>query len=103
LARLKEPERTVAERFELYIAGIELANGFSELIDPVEQRSRFIAELAAKPLTDQTAGIPETFLAELGSMPPTAGIAVGIDRLVMLLCDATAIDEVVAFTPELLS
>jgi lysyl-tRNA synthetase class 2 len=100
LARIKESDRTVAERFELYIAGIELANGFSELTDPEEQRARFIKEIAVKESSAFTTRLPETFLSELAAMPPTAGIAVGVDRLVMLLTGADSIDEVVAFSPE---
>ena len=101
LARLKPGDRAVAERFELYIGGLELCNGFSELIDPAEQRRRFEAEqelmrVAGKPIYP----LPEKFLAALADMPPCAGNALGIDRLVMLVCDAAAIDEVVAFTPE---
>jgi len=101
LARLKASDPSVAERFELYIAGIELANGFSELIDPVEQRRRFMEECTQR----MAAGIPvpplpERFLAEMAAMPQTAGIALGVDRLVMLLTDAAAIDDVVSFTPE---
>jgi len=101
LARIKEADPTVAERFELYIAGVEIANGFSELIDPVEQRRRFLHDSAQR----HAAGLavpplPENFLAEMAGMPQTAGIALGVDRLVMLLTDAGAIDDVVAFTPE---
>ncbi|MBI2354412.1 MAG: EF-P lysine aminoacylase GenX [Deltaproteobacteria bacterium] len=101
LARLKPDDPTVAERFELYAGGLELANGFSELTDPAEQRARFEeanrrrsqAGLAPLPL-------PAPFLDELAAMPPAAGIALGVDRLVMLLCGAKRIDDVVAFTPE---
>jgi len=101
LARLKPGDPAVAERCELYLGGLELANGFSELTDPVEQRARFTADEAAR----RTAGkaprpLPEPYLAELGNLPPCAGIALGIDRLVMLLTAAAEIDEVVAFTPE---
>jgi lysyl-tRNA synthetase class 2 len=101
LARLKASDPSVAERFELYIAGLELCNAFSELADPEEQRARFEAEnrlrgAAGKPVYPAA----EPFLAALGRMPPAAGIALGIDRLVMLLLDAGDIDEVVAFTPE---
>lgn len=101
LARKKPDNPAVAERFELYIAGLELANAFSELTDPVEQRARFSQEEAAR----RDAGrppypMPEKFLAELPQMPPAAGIALGIDRLVMLLTGAQTIDEVVAFTSE---
>lgn len=101
LARKKPGDPQVAERFELYIAGLELANAFSELTDPVEQRQRFVHEEADR----RAAGkppypIPETFLRELATMPDAAGIALGVDRLVMLLTGAESIDQVVAFTPE---
>jgi lysyl-tRNA synthetase class 2 len=101
LARLKASDHSVAERFELYIAGIELANGFSELTDPVEQRNRFINENSQRHISGaSTLPLPEPFLAEMVNMPQTAGIALGVDRLVMLLTDAASIDEVVSFTPE---
>jgi len=103
LARCHPERPQVAERFELYIAGIELANAFSELTDAEEQRRRFSADEAER----RTAGkraypVPEKFLSELPAMPDAAGIALGLDRLVMLLSNAMTIDEVVAFTPELL-
>ncbi len=103
LAR-RHPQRPhVAERFELYIAGLELANAFSELTDPLEQRRRFAAEETTRQkLGKPPYPSPEKFLQELGAMPEAAGIALGLDRLVMLLTDAETIDEVVAFTPELL-
>lgn len=101
LARLRHDDPTVAERFELYIGGIELANAFSELTDPAEQRSRFIHEAAVRnSLGRHSYPLPEKFLRELAAMPPSAGIALGVDRLVMVLLDAASIDEVVAFTPE---
>jgi len=101
LARLKPGDPTVAERFELYLAGIELANGFSELTDPAEQRRRFVTEQAAIRSQGRDPGpMPEKFLDDLAAMPEAAGIALGLDRLVMLLADAATIDEVVAFTPE---
>jgi lysyl-tRNA synthetase class 2 len=101
LARLKPSDRSVAERFELYIGGLELCNGFSELNDPMEQRRRFEAELDLKRQRRQkTHGLPEKFLAALSGMPPCAGNALGIDRLLMLFTDASGIDEVVSFTPE---
>ncbi len=101
LARLKKEDPTLAERFELYMSGIELANGFSELVDSEDQRKRFMMENANR----QTCGksiypMPDQFLAELDQMPPSAGIALGVDRLVMVFSDARTIDEVVAFTPE---
>jgi lysyl-tRNA synthetase class 2 len=101
LARLKADDPAVAERFELYMGGLEVANAFSELTDPREQRDRFLAEQACRRATGKTVyPLPEKFLAELPAMPPSAGIALGIDRLVMVLLDAASIDEVVAFTPE---
>jgi len=101
LARLKPGDPTVGERFELYAGGLELANGFSELNDPHEQRARFQeanerrSRAGLPPLP-----LPEPFLTDLGTMPPAAGIALGIDRLVMLCANAERIDDVVAFTPE---
>ncbi len=100
LARLKPGDPTVAERFELYWAGMELANGFSELTDPVEQRRRFIADLEARRRAGRTVyPLPEAFLESLEHLPDCAGIALGVDRLVMLLTDAPHMDDVVAFPP----
>ena len=101
LARLKAEDPSVAERFELYIGGLEIANAFSELIDPVEQRARFEAEAAERAAQGKHAyPMPEKFLAALAGMPEAAGIALGLDRLVMVLLDAENIDDVVAFTTE---
>ena len=101
LARLKNGDPSVAERFELYIGGVEIANAFSELIDADEQRARFVQEASFR----ESAGkarypSPEKFLEELSQMPPSAGIALGVDRLVMVLLGKETIDDVVAFTPE---
>jgi len=101
LARLKQEDQTVAERFELYIGGLELANGFSELVDSEEQRKRFLHENENRQrLGKPIYTLPEKFLDELKEMPLSAGIALGVDRLVMVFLDAETIDEVVAFTPE---
>jgi elongation factor P--(R)-beta-lysine ligase len=101
LARLKADDPSVAERFELYWAGIELANGFSELIDPQEQRLRFEATIAMRRQVGASPGaLPEKFLDAMANLPPCTGIAFGIDRLVMLLADADNLDQVVAFPPE---
>lgn len=101
LARLKPGDDTVAERFELYAGGLELANGFSELNDPAEQKERFReANLKRSNNGLPPLPLPDLFLNELSAMPPSAGIALGIDRLVMLFADAATIDEVIAFTPE---
>jgi lysyl-tRNA synthetase class 2 len=100
LARTKPGEPHLAERFELYIDGLELANAFSELNDPREQRRRFEAdEKLRRAGGKQPYPLPEKFLAELAVMPEAAGIALGLDRLVMLLTDTELIDDVVAFTP----
>ena len=101
LARLKDGDPSIAERFELYIGGLEIANAFSELTDPSEQRSRFEAEAAERAsLGKAPYPVAEKFLRSLAGMPQAAGIALGLDRLVMVLLDAETIDEVVAFTTE---
>jgi len=101
MARLKKGDQTIAERFELYIGGLELANAFSELIDAEEQRKHFLQEnINRHALGKPSYPMPERFLEGLVSIPPSAGIALGVDRLVMVFLDAENIDEVVAFTPE---
>lgn len=101
LARLKKSDPALAERFELYIGGIELANGFSELTKAQEQRLRFENERRLIQDCGRDHGpMPEKFLTDLGNMPEAAGIALGLDRLVMLFTGSESIDEVVAFTPE---
>ena len=85
LARCNRNNPQVAERFELYIAGLELANGFSELVDPQEQRHRFVLEIERLRVAKKDAAMPEHFLAELAAVGETAGIALGLDRLFMLL------------------
>jgi lysyl-tRNA synthetase class 2 len=101
LARLKQGDPTVAERFELYMGGLELANGFSELVNSEEQRKRFVKESENRQARGKPIySMPDRFLSELDDMPPSAGIALGVDRLVMVFLDAKTIDEVVAFTPE---
>ncbi len=103
LAKLKPNESNLhkndlAERFELYIAGIELANGFSELTDPVEQRERLLNTVRKR--KEKVMPIPEFFIKDLAKLPKTAGIALGVDRLAMIFTNSPAIDDVVAFTPE---
>ncbi len=99
LARLRPGDPPVGERFELYLDGVELANGFHELGDAVEQRQRFAAENAAR----QARGLPvmpvdENLLAALGAgLPDCAGVALGIDRLIMLAAGKKALAEVLAF------
>lgn len=101
LARRRADRPAVAERFELYIGGVELCNGYSELTDSAEQRRRFETEQAVrrragKPLPP----MPEAFLSILPDMPPAAGNALGLDRLAMLLTGTEDIDDVTAFIPE---
>ncbi len=101
LARKKPSNPLVAERFELYIGGLEVANAFSELTDPVEQQQRFAKEeLQRRKNGKPPYPSPDPFLKELATLPPSAGIALGIDRLIMLFCDKIEIGEVVSFTPE---
>lgn len=101
LARPKAENPLMAERFEVYIGGLELANGFSELADPVEQRKRFIKDMKTRRDAGKCVGpMPEQFLSALSKMPEASGIALGVDRLVMLMGNYPCIDHVVAFTPE---
>lgn len=96
LSRQKPDDPRLAERFELYVCGLELANAFSELTDPAEQRARFAADQARKQaLYGEMYPIDEDFLAALEhGLPECAGIAVGFDRLVMLATGAERIEEV---------
>jgi lysyl-tRNA synthetase class 2 len=101
LARLKLGEPDVAERAEVFLGGLELANAYSELNDRKEQMWRFSEEAA---MIEKTQGrrvpLPRSFLEAVGHMPPAGGIALGMDRLAMLFCDAASIDEVLAFSVE---
>jgi lysyl-tRNA synthetase class 2 len=102
LARRKPEDPRVAERFELYVAGLELCNGFGELTDPVEQRARLVADQE----TRRRRGLPvypidERFLAALeAGLPPCAGNALGVDRLAALACGTRDIRNVLTFTVE---
>jgi lysyl-tRNA synthetase class 2 len=99
LARATPHDPRVAERFELYICGVELANGFGELTDPVEQRKRFEAEMDEKErIYGERYPIDEDFLAALAQMPPSSGVALGFDRLVMLASGARNLSDVI-WTP----
>ena len=95
LARPRAADPRVAERFELYVLGVELANGFGELTDPTEQRRRFEIEMDEKErLYGERYPIDEDFLAALASMPQASGVALGLDRLVMLATGASRIEQV---------
>ncbi|WP_262296861.1 EF-P lysine aminoacylase EpmA [Microvirga sesbaniae] len=95
LARPSARDRRVAERFELYACGVELANAFGELTDAAEQRRRFGAEMAEKMrIYGESYPVDEDFLAALARMPEASGIALGFDRLVMLATGAARIDQV---------
>jgi lysyl-tRNA synthetase class 2 len=99
LARPSAHDPRVAERFELYVCGVELANGFGELTDAREQRTRFEAEMAEKQrVYGERYPVDEDFLAALGHMPAASGIALGFDRLVMLATGAQRIEQVL-WTP----
>jgi elongation factor P--(R)-beta-lysine ligase len=98
LARPKPGDPRVVERFELYAGGLELANAFGELTDAAEQRRRFEAEARVRAARGKVVyPIDEALLEALPRMPPTAGIALGLDRLIMLALGAADISEVLAF------
>ena len=102
LARPKPSDPRYAERFELYLAGVELGNAFSELTDPLEQRRRLEAEREERRRAGRVLyDIDDDFIAALeAGVPPSAGIAVGVDRLVMLLADRPSIRDVLWFPAE---
>ncbi len=101
LARLKPGNPSAAERAEVFIGGLELANAYSELTDPEEQEQRFreaIEKIGKE--RGQTMPLPDKFLKALPRLPECGGVALGVDRLVMLCCDADTIDDVMAFTED---
>ncbi len=99
LARTKAADPRVAERFEVYACGVELANGFGELTDAAEQRRRFAADMDEKERRyGERYPLDEEFLAAVAAMPPSSGVALGFDRLVMLAAGALRVDQVV-WTP----
>jgi elongation factor P--(R)-beta-lysine ligase len=102
LARLKNNNLHVGERAEIFIGGLEIANAYSELNDVSEQEKRFKLEMEQMKMSGQPATWPKKFLESLKYLPECTGIAVGVDRLVMLLCDTKSIDDVIAFPSDML-
>lgn len=101
LAKKKTDNPEVVERFELYIQGIELANGFSELTDSAEQRLRFKKDIARiKQRTGRNTTMPEKFLCDLERIDLAAGIAMGLDRLCMMIMNNKRIADSISFSPE---
>jgi lysyl-tRNA synthetase class 2 len=99
LARKNALDPSIVDRFELYIDGKEIANAFSELNDPADQRERFLAQLKEREAGDEEAhGMDEDYIRALEyGMPPAAGEGIGIDRLVMILTDSASIRDVILF------
>ena len=98
LARLRAGSPPVAERAEVFIGGLELANAYSELNDAAEQEKRFKKEIESLEWDGKRrVAMPQRFLEALLRLPECGGNALGVDRLVMLFCDAASIDEVIAF------
>ena len=99
LSKARPDDPSVTERFELYAAGMEIANGFSELNDPLEQRRRFLDQLQERERGDLEAHrMDDDYVRALGhGLPPTGGCGVGIDRLAMILTDSPSIRDVILF------
>jgi lysyl-tRNA synthetase, class II len=97
LSKRKPSDPSVTERFEIYVAGMEIANGFSELNDPTEQERRFLAQIAQGG-EEVPKQVDEDYVRALAhGMPPTAGEGIGIDRLTMVLTDSHSIRDVILF------
>jgi len=99
LSKQKAGDKSLVERFELYIGGMEIANGYSELNDPFDQRNRFLTQLEARERGDDEAHqMDEDYIRALSyAMPPTAGEGIGVDRLTMILTNSTSIRDVILF------
>jgi lysyl-tRNA synthetase class 2 len=101
LARLKPDDAGVAERAEVFIGGLELANAYSELVDAREQERRFREDIEQiRQERQRQYTMPQSFIEAVAHLPECGGVALGIDRLVMLLCDADSIDDVMPFTAD---
>jgi lysyl-tRNA synthetase class 2 len=98
LTRRKRDNPAIAERFELFVRGMELANAYSELNDPVLQETTFRQQLAGLPEDDSMARMDDDFVRALRhGMPPAGGLGIGVDRLAMLLTETTSIRDVILF------
>jgi lysyl-tRNA synthetase class 2 len=99
LSKQKAIDPSLVERFELYIGGMEIANGYSELNDPMDQKERFLSQLHERDRGDEEAHqMDEDYIRALSyGMPPTAGEGIGVDRLTMLLTNSTSIRDVILF------
>jgi lysyl-tRNA synthetase class 2 len=99
LAKKKHGDPSIVERFELFVAGMELANAYSELNDPLDQKNRFESQLEVRDLGDDEAHLmDEDYVRALSyGMPPTAGEGIGVDRMVMILTDCKSIRDVILF------
>ncbi|MEY3372670.1 MAG: lysine aminoacylase GenX, partial [Pseudomonadota bacterium] len=98
LAKLRQDDVPVAERFEIYVGSSELANGYHELNNPVEQRQRFEADLLRRGVSgDEAPRVDDYLLQSLACLPDCAGIAMGLDRLMLCLLGKTGMSEVIAF------
>ena len=99
LSKQKAADKSLVERFELYIGGMEIANGYSELNDPIDQRNRFLSQLQARERGDEEAHeMDEDYIRALSyGMPPTAGEGIGVDRLAMVLTNSVSIRDVILF------
>ncbi|PIE74563.1 MAG: EF-P lysine aminoacylase GenX [Deltaproteobacteria bacterium] len=101
LAALSQKNKDFAQRFELFIGGVEICNCFTELTDPLEQKKRFIQTInKRKNAGKEVSPVPQKFLRDLSLMPFSSGNALGVDRLIMLLLNQKKIDDVIAFPPE---
>ena len=97
LAKRNKQDPSIADRFELYIGGMEIANAFSELNDPIDQRNRFLMQVKEKEMKEEEIMDEDYIKALEYGLPPTAGEGIGVDRLVMILTNQPSIRDVILF------